>query len=94
MIIVTRQGATEAELDHIREREERLGLRTHVSRGVQRTIIGCIGEEALLEEVSLLSLPGVESVTPVMKPYKLAAREFAAEPTRIRAGDSVEVGGK
>jgi len=87
MIIVTRPNVTDAELDHIRERVETLGMRTHVSRGEQRTIIGCIGDEALVQEAALLALPGVESVTPVMKPYKLASREFSLEPTIVRAGD-------
>ncbi|MGH9459473.1 MAG: 3-deoxy-7-phosphoheptulonate synthase [Thermoanaerobaculia bacterium] len=87
MIIVTKKGITEGELDHIRERVEMLGLRTHLSRGEHRTIIGCIGDEALLQESALLSIPGVESAVPVMKPYKLAAREFVADPTRVRAGD-------
>jgi 3-deoxy-7-phosphoheptulonate synthase len=92
MIIVTRPHVTDAELDHIRERVEVLGMRTHVSRGELRTVIGCIGDEALVQEAALLSLPGVESVTPVMKPYKLASREFAAEPTIIRAGDGAGAG--
>src|SRR5919206_183297 len=72
----------------IRERVVMLGMRTHLSRGERRTLIGCIGDEALLQEAALLSLPGVESVTPVMKPYKLAAREFAADPTVVRVGDA------
>jgi 3-deoxy-7-phosphoheptulonate synthase len=95
MIIVTRVGVSEEELDHIRERVEELGLRTHLSRGEHRTIIGCIGDEALVQEAALLRLPGVESVTPVMKPYKLAAREFVGESSRIRVGDgsSAVVGG-
>ena len=87
MIIVTRAGVTDAELDHIRERIETLGMRTHVSRGEHRTIIGCIGEEARLQEVSLLSLPGVESVTPILKPFKLASREFVGRSSLVRAGD-------
>lgn len=87
MIIVTRKGITEAELDHIRERVETIGLRTHISRGEHKTIIGCIGDESLLEDAALLSTPGVESVMPVMKPYKLASREFVVERTRVRAGD-------
>jgi 3-deoxy-7-phosphoheptulonate synthase len=61
-------------------------MRTHLSRGERRTIIGCIGDESLLDEVPLRSLPGVESVTPVLKPYKLASREFAAERTVVRVG--------
>src|ERR1041384_7351242 len=86
MIIITRPTVTDAEIDHIRERIEAAGMRTHLSRGEQRTIIGCIGDESLLEGVPLRSLPGVESVTPVLKPYKLASREFAAERTIVRVG--------
>src|SRR5512146_3384318 len=86
MIIVTRPGITDAELDHIRERVEAAGMRTHLSRGEQRTIIGCIGDESLLDGVPLRSLPGVESVTPVLKPYKLASREFSVERTIVRVG--------
>jgi 3-deoxy-7-phosphoheptulonate synthase len=82
MLIVTRAGITEGELDHIRQRVESLGLQTHISRGQHRVVIGCVGEEAALAGVPLLALPGVESVTPVLKPYTLAARESAADPTR------------
>jgi 3-deoxy-7-phosphoheptulonate synthase len=72
-------------------------MRTHLSRGERRTIIGCIGDESLLDEVPLRSLPGVESVTPVLKPYKLASREFAADRTVVRVGGRdarAEFGGK
>ena len=86
MIIVTKAGITNAEIDHIRERIEALGLRTHISRGEHRTIVGCIGDEERLREVPILAIPGVEQVLPVLKPYKLAAREFAATPTVVRVG--------
>jgi 3-deoxy-7-phosphoheptulonate synthase len=86
MIIITRPNVTDAEVDHIRERIESVGMRTHLSRGEHRTIIGCIGDESLLQEVPLRSLPGVESVTPVLKPYKLASREFAVDRTVVRVG--------
>jgi len=92
MIIVTRAGVTDEELDHIRERVEALGLRTHVSRGESRTIVGCIGDEERLAHVPLLALPGVEAVHQVTKPYKLAAREFAAGATTVALGDAT-VGG-
>ncbi len=93
MIIVTKHGVTQDELDHIRERVESLGLRTHVSQGEHRTVIGCVGDETRLEGVSLLSIPGVDTVHPVMRPYKLASLDFAAEPTRIPLG-GVQVGGE
>ena len=93
MIIVTRAGVTAEELDHIRERIEAMGLRTHISRGETRTVIGCIGDESRLRETPLLSIPGVESVHEVVKPYKLAAREFSAAPTRIPLKNA-EIGGR
>ena len=92
MILVTRKGITEEELDHIRERVESLGLRTHVSRGETLTVVGCIGDEKRLQHVPLLSIPGVVAAHPVMKPYKLASREFEADPSRIPLGGR-EVGG-
>jgi 3-deoxy-7-phosphoheptulonate synthase len=94
MIIVTRPNVSDAELDHIRERVETLGMRTHLSRGEHRTIIGCIGDESLLHEAALLSIAGVESVHPVLKPYKLASHEFSNGPSIVRVGDAAEVGGR
>ena len=88
MIIVTRPDVTDSELEQIRERVEAAGLRTHLSRGERRTIIGCIGDERLLAEVPLRSLPGVESVTPVLNPYKLASREFAVDRSRVRVDEA------
>jgi 3-deoxy-7-phosphoheptulonate synthase len=93
MIIVTRSGVTEAELDHIRERIEAAGLITHLSRGERRTILGCIGDESLLEGVPLRSLPGVESVMPVLRPYKRASIDFAAARTVVRPGAGASFGG-
>jgi len=92
MIIVTRANITEAELDHIRERIEGAGLKTHLSRGEQRTIVGCIGDEALLESIPLRSLPGVESVMPVLRPYKRASIDFAAARTIVNAGQGASFG--
>lgn len=93
MIIVTRAGVTRDEVDHIRERIEAAGLRTHLSVGEHRTIIGCVGDESRLSETSLLSIPGVEAVHPVLKPYKLASREFSPTATRIPFGTG-EIGGR
>jgi 3-deoxy-7-phosphoheptulonate synthase len=92
MIIVTKRGVSQEEIDHIRERVESFGLRTHVSQGEHRTVIGCLGDETRLQHVSLMSIPGVEAVHAVMKPYKLASRDFAAEPSKIALG-GVVIGG-
>jgi len=88
MIIVTRANITEAELDHIRERIEGAGLKTHLSRGERRTIIGCIGDETLLEGIPLRSLPGVENVMPVLRPYKRASIDFAVSRTIVKVGEA------
>ncbi len=92
MIIITRGDITDEELDHIRERVEAAGLHTHLSRGERRTIIGCIGDEAKLQEVPLRSLAGVEQVLPVLKPYKLASKEFSAQNTIVRVGANASIG--
>lgn len=94
MIIVTRANITERELDHIRERVEAAGLKTHLSRGEHRTIVGCIGDETLLEEIPLKTLPGVESVLPVLRPYKRASIDFAAARTVVNAGFGASFGGE
>lgn len=93
MIIVTRANITDEEVDHIREKVEAMGLRTHVSTGENRTIIGCIGDEEKLADLPLLGLKGVEAVHPVMRPYKLASKEFSASPTRIPLAGA-ELGGQ
>ena len=94
MIIVTRANISESELDHIRERIESAGLKTHLSRGERRTIVGCIGDESLLESIPLRSLPGVESVLPVLRPYKRASIDFAAARTVVNVGTGASFGGE
>ncbi|MGH7545142.1 MAG: 3-deoxy-7-phosphoheptulonate synthase [Gemmatimonadota bacterium] len=86
MIIVVRRDATPEEVAHIIERVEACGLRVHLSRGSERTILGCIGDEELLRDIPLRVLPGVEEVIPILKPYKLAARALQASGTIVQAG--------
>jgi 3-deoxy-7-phosphoheptulonate synthase len=83
MIIVTRPEVTEQEIVHIVDRVSAAGLTAHVSRGERRVVIGCVGDETVLAQYPLAALPGVESVTPVMRPYKLASREFSATWSRM-----------
>jgi 3-deoxy-7-phosphoheptulonate synthase len=83
MIIILRPDHSEEDLRRIVNRLEDLGLRTHLSRGEHRTIVGAIGDEHVLREMPLESLPGVERVVPILKPYKLVSREFRQEDTVI-----------
>ncbi len=93
MIIVMKSSATQQDIDHVIERVEKLGLKTMLSRGIERTIIGVIGDESLLLGQPIEAFPGVEKVMPVMAPYKLVSREFKPESTVIRFPNGVEIGG-
>jgi 3-deoxy-7-phosphoheptulonate synthase len=93
MIIVTRPDATEEQIDHIVARIRSWGLKTEVSRGEMRVVIGVIGPEDKIREKPLGAFPGVESVTPVLKPYKLVAYEFRGRHSHIQIGN-VTVGAK
>jgi len=92
MIIVTKLGATEEQIQHIQDRIKEWGLKSEVSRGAVRVVIGIIGPEDIIREKPLAAIPGVESVTPVLKPYKLVAREFRGTNSLIKIGNVV-VGG-
>jgi 3-deoxy-7-phosphoheptulonate synthase len=87
MIIVTRPDATEEQIDHIINRIRSWGLKTEVSRGEMRVVIGVIGPEDKIREKPLGAFPGVESVTPVLKPYKLVAYEFRGRHSHIQVGN-------
>ena len=83
MIIVLKKGASDAQIDQITDKIREWGLDVHLSRGVERTIIGIIGDEAPVRAKPLEVFPGVESVLPVLKPYKLASRDFHPDPTLV-----------
>jgi 3-deoxy-7-phosphoheptulonate synthase len=93
MIIVLRAGATEDEIGQVCRRIEGLGLTPHLSRGVERTIIGAIGDERILLDKAIEALPMVEKVLPVVKPYKLASRDFHPEDAVVQVGP-VAIGGR
>ena len=83
MLIITRPGIADADLDHICERVESLGLTAHVLRGQQRTVVACVGDDAMLAGVPLLALPGIESVPALAarwKVHRAQAAELLSEP--------------
>jgi 3-deoxy-7-phosphoheptulonate synthase len=94
MIIVLRQDATEEQINHIIERVEKLGLKPVLSKGTQRSIIGVIGPEDVLQVTPLEVFPGVEKVMPVLAPYKLVSREFKRENSVIDLGKGIKIGGE
>lgn len=92
MIIVMEPGTLETEIKRIVENLESVGFNIHLMRGVERTVIAAIGDRKNIELRSLEALTGVEKVVPVLKPYKLASREFRPANTVIKVRD-VEIGG-
>ena len=93
MIILMKKNATQEQIDHVTEWIASVGYKPHLSRGVERTLIGAIGDErGKVHLKSAVSLPGVEKVVPILKPYKLAGREFQENDTVVRVGD-VPIGG-
>ena len=93
MIIVLRPNATEKQINHIVDRVKKLGLKPMISKGVERTIIGVIGEEDVLRVQPLEVFPGVEKVMPVLAPYKLVSIDFKPEKTIVDVA-GVKIGGK
>jgi 3-deoxy-7-phosphoheptulonate synthase len=79
-------GAPQGAIDRVVGEIERMGAKAHLSRGQYRTIIGAVGEEGVIDQSHLASLDGVEKVVPIMKPYKLASREFHEEDSVIEIG--------
>ncbi len=94
MIVVLRKNATDEQIKHLIEKAESLGLKAHVSRGVERTVVGFIGPEDVLRVTPLEVFPGVEKVMPVLAPYKLVSREFKKENSLIKIDSKVKAGGK
>jgi len=91
MIIITQPSVTDAQIEHIVARIEEYGLRSQIMRGTSRVVIGLIGPEELIREKPLSAIPGVESVVPVAKPYKLVAQVNGAPPPPVAIG-KVKIG--
>jgi 3-deoxy-7-phosphoheptulonate synthase len=93
MIIVLKAGVGDGEIEDVCRRIEALGLRAHVSRGEQRTVIGAIGDDRFKTRLQALeALECVESMVPILQPFKLASREVRKTDTVVQF-DGVAIGG-
>ncbi len=92
MILVIRPDASLEQIEHVIERVKELGFTPHVSRGETRTIVGVIGDERKPQTENFSAIPGVEQVLSIMKPFKLASREFHKEDSAVYVG-KVKIGG-
>src|SRR3989442_13902197 len=79
--------ATQGEIDAVVERVEEIGLKTELSRGEERTVIGVIGGNAYAYRDAFSHLGGIQEIVPLPKPLKLPGRGF-------RRADTVVVGGR
>lgn len=83
MIIVLKAGATGQEVGLVEEKIRAYGLAAHTSRGVERTIIGAIGDERKMQPEAFEGMECVEKVLRILKPYKIVSRDFQKEDTVI-----------
>ncbi len=94
MIIVMKTGAHESQIQDVIHRVEALGYQAHVIQGAQRTVIGAVGDERGKDRLqSLEVMPGVETVLPILQPFKLASREVKGGKSVVKVGD-LEIGGE
>jgi 3-deoxy-7-phosphoheptulonate synthase len=96
MLVVMSVGATEEQIENVRRHIVGEGLTPHESRGAERVVIGVVGAVGLRKEQvmgRLSGLPGVESVTPISRPFKLTSREFEPVDTIVRVGTATIGGG-
>lgn len=92
MIIILRADVSNADVQAIERKIEAMGMSSHVSRGIQRTVIGIIGDESKVDKEAFEAFPFVENVIRVMKPYKIVARESHHADTVINVG-GIPIGG-
>ena len=94
MLVVMKKDSSEQELAGVMQKLTQSGLTGHTSKGVERTVIGVVGQTYPEMRDTLELLPGVDEVIPISKPYKLSSREFQPENTTIKVGDVVLGGDK
>ena len=93
MIIVMAPDATPEEIEKVEDTIRKLGYTPHAIVGVERKVIGAVGDERGKDRLqSIETMGGVESVFPILKPYKLASREVKSSNSVIQA-DGVAIGG-
>ena len=91
MIVVMKKNVSEHQISKVLEKIKEKGLKAHISKGDFVTIIGIIGDESKVPESQIRAIDGVEKIMPVLKPYKLASRDFHPE-NKIITVDGVKIG--
>jgi len=93
VIVIMKQGATDAQISNVAARIEQLGCGVHLSEGEERTIIGIIGNGRPLDREQIERMDGVERTVPILRPFKLAGRGFQPHDTVVKV-NGVSIGGQ
>ena len=93
MIVVMSPNATKKNIDNVIKKLEGLNLRTHLSEGEDRTIVGVIGDKKIIANLEMEMMAGVEKTVRITEKYKLVSRDFHPLDTIIDVG-GVKIGGE
>ncbi len=88
MVIVMKKGATPDQINAVQNKLVKAGFNVHLSEGTNRTILGAVGDRLRLETGSIQAMPGVENVVAILKPFKMASREYKVDNTIIKIGNA------
>ena len=93
MIVVMKQGATRAQIANVTARIKQLGCRVHISEGEEHTVIGIIGNGRPLDHEQIEQMDGVGRTVPILRPFKLASRDFHPQDTLVPV-NGMAIGGR
>src|SRR5215217_8789468 len=93
MMIVMKEGATQAEVDAVIRRVEAVGAHAHISAGELVTVIGAIGDREHVANLGLEGAPGVDHLVPILKPYKLASAQYKRGDRTVVEVEGRKIGG-
>jgi 3-deoxy-7-phosphoheptulonate synthase len=87
-------GSTQQQVDHVIQLVREMGLKEHVIVGEERTVVACIGNDRYKDKSALETVNGVDSVMPILRPYKMASSEVKKDRTIVKLGTAGTIGGK
>jgi 3-deoxy-7-phosphoheptulonate synthase len=94
MIVVMSSDATSEQIDTVMRKIEEFGLKVHPIYGVEKTVIGVIGDNKTKIVETMVGYPGVENIIPILKPYKFAARDTRPQDSVIEVRGVMIGGGR
>jgi len=92
MLVVMRHGATADQVQRVVAIIEEMGYEARPMPGKQRTSVGLVGNDGRVDGSRIASLPGVQEILHVTKPYKQVSREWKGEATVVPFGDGLRLG--